>query len=91
MSTSPTQVDPSGVDRVKWREMLARFGEGELKDLCFDLGIDYEDLPGQGKADKARELVAHCERRDRFAELEAAYKKYLRQPLRRFASRHRYV
>ncbi len=50
----------------------AHFNDNELSDLCFDLGIDYESLPGEGKAVKARELVAHCQRHDRLAELEAA-------------------
>jgi hypothetical protein len=52
------------------RETLAtRFSDGELRTLCFDLGIDYDDLPGQGKGDKARELVAHCGRRHKLLEL----------------------
>lgn len=38
------------------------FNTGELQNLCFDLGIDYESLPGQGKPDKARELVAYVRR-----------------------------
>jgi hypothetical protein len=49
--------------RVRLREILVnRFDESELKTLCFDLKISYEDLPGSGKADRARELVAYCER-----------------------------
>ena len=39
------------------------FSEGELRDLCFDLKVDYDSLPGLGKGDKARELIAHLERR----------------------------
>jgi len=39
------------------------FNEGELRDLCFDLRVDYENLSGAGKGDKARELVAFFERR----------------------------
>jgi hypothetical protein len=51
--------------------IVAHFNDNELRDLCFDLGIDYESLPGEGKAAKARELTAYCQRRDRLAELEA--------------------
>jgi hypothetical protein len=52
------------------RQILAeRFDEGELRTLCFDLGIEYDDLPGKGRADKARELVAYLERRDRIPDL----------------------
>jgi len=47
------------------------FDDQELRDLCFELGIDYENLPGEGKASKARELVSYCERHGRLDELEA--------------------
>jgi hypothetical protein len=58
--------------RSRLRQILAeRFDEGELRTLCFDLGIEYDDLPGKGRADKARELVAYLERRDRIPDLIA--------------------
>ncbi len=41
----------------------------ELITLCFDLNIDYENLPGQGKASKARELVGYLKRHRRMADL----------------------
>ncbi len=48
------------------RQILTeRFDAEELRTLCFDLGIDYDDLPGRGRAAKARELVAHIDRRER--------------------------
>ncbi len=48
---------------IELRELLAsRFNTGEMKTLCFDMGVDYENLPGEGKADKARELVSYCDR-----------------------------
>jgi hypothetical protein len=57
-------------ERSRLRRVLAeRFDEGELRTLCFDLGIEYDDLPGEGRADKARELVAYLERRDRIPDL----------------------
>ncbi len=52
--------------------LVTYFSDSEVRDLCFDLGIDYESLAGEGKAAKARELVAYCQRRDRLTELEAA-------------------
>lgn len=52
-----------------------RFSESELRDLCFDLGIDYESLAGANKPDKARELVIHCERHDRLSDLVTAVEK----------------
>jgi hypothetical protein len=58
--------------RTTLRQRLsAHFDEGELRTLCFDLGIAYDDLPGEGKADKARELVAYLERHGRIPELVA--------------------
>jgi hypothetical protein len=58
------------VDLLKW--IREKFNDNELRDLCFELGIDYERLLGEGKAAKARELVAYCQRCDRLAELEQA-------------------
>ena len=49
---------------IELRDILAkRFSIEDLKQLVFDMGIDYEDLPGQIRAAKARELVAYCQRR----------------------------
>jgi hypothetical protein len=47
------------------------FGDEELRTLCFDIGEDYESLPAQGKAGKARELVACLDRRGRIPDLIA--------------------
>jgi len=55
---------------IRLRQFLAtRFNAGELRTLCFDMGLDYDDLPGEGKADKARELVGFCERHDKLVKL----------------------
>jgi hypothetical protein len=52
------------------REILAtRFDESELRTLCYELCEDYENLPPEGKAGKARELIRYLERRDRIPEL----------------------
>jgi hypothetical protein len=49
--------------RARLRQNLTdRFSEEELRTLCFDMGLDYESLPAQGKAGKAREIVAQVER-----------------------------
>jgi hypothetical protein len=45
------------------------FSESELRTLTFDLGLDYEMLPGPTKGDKARELVAQLWRSGRLVEL----------------------
>jgi hypothetical protein len=51
--------------------LLDHFDISELQNLCFDLGIDFENLPGMGRADKARELIAYAERHGRLSELVA--------------------
>lgn len=56
------------------RFLLERFSISELKDLCWDLGIDYELLDGQGKRDKVRELIDYFRRRGRVSELVEAVK-----------------
>ena len=52
------------------RQNLAdHFSDSELRDVCFDLGVNYDDLTGQNKADKARELVAYLDRRGHIQDL----------------------
>jgi hypothetical protein len=58
------------------RQILTdRFNSEELQTLCFELGIEYENLGGQGKAGKARELIGYVERRDLIIELISAGEK----------------
>ena len=49
--------------------LVKRFSDGEIRTLCFDLGVEYDDLPGSGKADKARELVDCMDRHERLPDL----------------------
>ena len=64
MYTPEEKAAEGDVDLVKLRDGLAaHFNEGELRDLSFELGVDYDDLPGEGKTAKARELVVYHERR----------------------------
>jgi hypothetical protein len=58
---------------VVLRDILEKyFNDSELRDLCFELQIDYENLPGNGKASKARELILFCERQGRTRDLAEA-------------------
>ena len=57
------------------QNIAAYFGDEELRSLCFDLGVDYADLPASNKDGMARELVAHMERRGRIPELVAVCRK----------------
>jgi hypothetical protein len=61
-------VDQAYLTQLR-RAFTTRFDAGELRTLCFDLGMDYDDLPGAGKASRARELVGYLARRDRIADL----------------------
>ncbi len=46
----------------KIRHLLAtRFAMSEVETICLDLGISPENLPGETKSDKARELVKYLE------------------------------
>ncbi len=57
----------------KLLDLISRhFSEDELKTLCFELGIEFEDLGGVGKTGKARELLQFCRRNDKLQELVAA-------------------
>lgn len=50
------------VDLSRLRQVLNEyFQEDDLRDICFDLHIDYESLPPGGKSAKARELVTYCQ------------------------------
>jgi len=53
----------SASERKYLRQYLtSRFSLGELKTLAFDLGLDYETMPHQTKADFPQALIAYCER-----------------------------
>jgi len=66
-------------DLIKLRQvLLTRFNESELRDLCFDLAVPYENLPGSSKQDKARELIDFFLRRRDIQDLVSAV--YQRRP-----------
>jgi DNA-binding NtrC family response regulator len=56
-------------------KLIAHFNEGELRDLCFRLNIDYDSLPAKSRQGKVRELILYCERHERLADLIAACRK----------------
>jgi hypothetical protein len=61
---------------VRLRQILDKsFNRDELRTLSFDLSVDYDNLPGEGKVSKARELISYLERRDRISELVRIGKK----------------
>ncbi len=50
-------------------ELTRRHNLDGLRSLCFRLGLDFDDLPGEGKSGRARELVLALDRLGRAAEL----------------------
>ncbi|MEI2609108.1 MAG: cytochrome D1 domain-containing protein [Candidatus Promineifilaceae bacterium] len=60
------------INRDRLRQVISdTFNSEELRTLCFSLAIEYDDLPGEGRASKIRELIALCERDNRLRELVA--------------------
>lgn len=53
-------------------DLCRRLSLDGLRTLCFQLGIDFDDLPGDSKAGRARELVLWLERAGRVGELSWA-------------------
>lgn len=76
------------LDWAQLRQLLVEsFDDNELRDLCFDLRIDYESLPGEGKSAKARELVQYCDRHKRPHELHSAIQQAQSQHAEKIARR----
>ncbi len=57
-------VDALELRRARTLQFLQeRYDLGELQTLCFDLGIDYEDLAGDTKSERIRSLLGVVERK----------------------------
>ena len=65
---APTNLPP-GNRRDLYTILTSLFEEAELADICFALKINYEDIPGNRRSDKARELILHLERHQRLEDL----------------------
>lgn len=60
---------------VQLRDLIAQhFNRSDLAELCFNLGIDSEDIPGETLLTRSRELVQYCERRSMLQALLAQCK-----------------
>ncbi len=72
-SFSATKKAVLFMDKVQLLDDLAgKFSTSELSELCFTLGVDYEDLGSGGKRSQALAFIAYMERRDRLPELQQA-------------------
>ncbi|MBE2223445.1 MAG: leucine-rich repeat domain-containing protein [Anaerolineae bacterium] len=58
-------------ERQLQESLLAAYNLEGLMQLCFELAVEYDDLPGQTKSAKTRELVLFMGRNGRLDELEA--------------------
>ncbi len=71
-------------DRNALHQFLARhYSTDGLKTLCFNLFIDYDNLGGDAKNARARELILQMERAGRLDELQAALAHDLPRAFRR--------
>jgi len=67
--SSPNQAEQERL----YQALVAHFDLEELRTLCFKLGVGYDDLRGEGREAKARELVRYMSRRTGgLAQLRAA-------------------
>ncbi|WP_420628227.1 AAA family ATPase [Candidatus Leptofilum sp.] len=73
-ATTPAIAKPiSGAELARIRHALVdSFDLDELRTLCFDLGMDFESLPGESKPAKAREMVNYWRNRHNLTQLTQA-------------------
>ena len=62
------KLDTSQYQKL-FQVLATRFDKQELKNLCFNLGVDFDNLSGESKGDKARELLAYLIRHNEIDEL----------------------
>jgi hypothetical protein len=63
-------MDQDNIDKGKLLELITKhFNLVELKKICFDLGITYEELSGNTRTERSIELIDFCERTGRLQEL----------------------
>ncbi len=59
-----TNIDPNRQKLIDLRKLLIEhFDLEELRLLCFDLGLDYEELAGRTKSTKMQDLITYLQRR----------------------------
>ncbi|MCI0393629.1 MAG: hypothetical protein L0332_17350 [Chloroflexi bacterium] len=68
---------PQEIDQAQLRHILTEyFSLADLQNLAFDLSVDYERFPGQGKDNIARELITYLKNQGRLSELVSAGRKW---------------
>ena len=71
-------AQPKPTNAVYLRQLMCEtLSDGEVRTVCFDVGVDYEGLDGNNKNDKARELLLACQKLGLMVELiEACHHLY---------------
>lgn len=70
--TEPRPFEQTDINLVPLLDLLdTDFNLSELQDLSFNLGVDYENLGGETKRGKARELLLYMQRHGRLSDLIA--------------------
>lgn len=64
-----TVIDERSRAKSLYKLINDSFSLDDLRDMCFEMDVDYESLPGESKRGKARELVQYCRRAGRLDEL----------------------
>ncbi len=64
-------TQPEDTLRRLRQRLVTGFNLPELDDLIFELGIAPDEIAGQTRSAKARELVSYCQRNERLGDLEA--------------------
>ncbi|MCB9008271.1 MAG: hypothetical protein H6656_13025 [Ardenticatenaceae bacterium] len=68
MKITAVQIDPPKLHKT----IVTHFSLDGIRDLCFDLALDFDELSPGGKSAKARGLVEMCQRRKQLAALAEA-------------------
>ncbi len=68
--SQPTQpIDPFTLRGHLLDNLSEKCSLDEMADFCFRLGVDFDNLSGDTKAAKSRQLIIHLERHNRITEL----------------------
>lgn len=69
-STAAATSQPPITNKVELSKLIRRhYDLGEFKSLCFELQVEYDDLPGETLTNRVEALVEYLERRGRVQEL----------------------
>lgn len=63
-SMRSTVIDATDLTSLR-RLIATSYNLEEIRTLCADIGVDYDDLGGEGKEAKARELITYLKRRNK--------------------------